>query len=752
MLVYATFASVFQPARSESQEAAATALKYTQGFNDSRPARKMSSSRVTWESVNGHTKTESRTNNTINDTMNRRAGEKGFAGFDSELRTDLNNQLHVDASASEVYHVGDSHDTRHYSAAAGGHRAMKAMRDHLKFLLPKELIQDEYGISVPVEAVSSQHLAKLQAMVWRELPAIVARNFTRFEGVTTEQDLIAARSVYWLSECISRNNTVFVLRPRSTQPCHIALCEHIHKTAAPSFSRYEVMVEPLVDWMTLEPVPDVTSIWFIVYRRNRKLLDKFALSNNKFIPRNPPRFCFECLTYLADERNWIWRIIQKNPNTLGAEVSLPQLEPEDGTNAEMSEEAFSDNGSTSSTSGYSAAPVTPNAARISMISSLDGAFDGWRKASPRKFEIWHDPTSDDEHGVPVLAPCHGPYTLPRPVVSPRFTSPQLQRNFTPFRHTVESADHMTDQQPTRVAGWTPINTGHSTLAPQNGADLESAITILPVDGQDERRFGDELDPNTDMVEPMLNTSWSDLPTKLETPATPPLEPVISLPQTPRNAFKQGGFRWPTPKDSTAPIPARPAPGSDVTPKYLFPRPNQLICSCKKPAKTGTTRVVQCRNPNCFIGWYHYACLNLSEKGCARFGTLLCELCTGEQHWRKKADGTPDLSILFSKEELLQGVYGILEGVGAKDPYGLCMFNWQQESGDSDGYLGEDEAYGVVYHEDEDEPQKKKQKMAHEDIAVETDVHKIIEVVDEDIEGETIGSSDEETEEEDMLGD
>lgn len=116
-------------------------------------------------------------------------------------------------------------------------------------------------------------------------------------------------------------NTVFVLNPRAEQPCHFALCEYIHETSAYPEYAHDITVEPLIDWITLEPALDITTIWFSLYRRNRKLLDKFSLSNSRFIPRNPLRLCFECLLYLANERNKVWRMRNRYHHILLSDTS-----------------------------------------------------------------------------------------------------------------------------------------------------------------------------------------------------------------------------------------------------------------------------------------------------------------------------------------------------------------------------------------------------------------------------------------------
>ncbi|KAJ4360123.1 uncharacterized protein N0V89_000683 [Didymosphaeria variabile] len=180
-------------------------------------------------------------------------------------------------------------------------------------------------------------------------------------------------------------------------------------------------------------------------------------------------------------------------------------------------------------------------------------------------------------------------------------------------------------------------------------------------------FGGKLDCNLNIIGRVQSSLSIQLPASTEAiePATDVEE---STHQTPRNTVAHGNYTWPAQKESTSPVPARPTPGFEITPKDLYPHPSQAICSCKRPAKTGTVRIVQCRNPECSVQWYHYACLkDVREKGVARFGTLLCEVCRGEEYWGK-AEGVTDLSMPFTREEIMNGISGISNASGASDPY------------------------------------------------------------------------------------
>ncbi|KAF9734504.1 hypothetical protein PMIN06_002376 [Paraphaeosphaeria minitans] len=593
---------------------------------------------------------------------------------EAELRLDQNNASHVDTTDDRAYHVNIAQNVGYCILPVEGQTARQVMRSHLKSLLPRELVQDEFGTVVSMDEVSSQHLAKLQGKVWRELPLMVNLTANGNDSELTIETIIVVQSVYYIAKIFSKMNFVVILHPRSIQPCHSALCQHIHEKLKKPYSEHEVTLEPLVDWMTLDPVVDVTSLWFTLFRRNKSLLHKFALTNSKFIPRNPLRFCLECLSFMADERNLVWWMVKEDPDIIYADVPNPWPMPgnnkddgrsEDKDGKKSTEDPWSsDSDSGDSGSCTSDGTVTPSkqAAKNDPqpIPDLDGAFDSIAKPRFRKMEIWRDPrpTQEREHSTQALR--------------------------LPLR---SHEGQPTDQMRRTVTNVPSASSNHSNETEQ-----------LPVDT--ERCFGVELDPNLNVQGgcslvplPDLGTADSEVEiigtdNNVETTGpdnetigpiaeTPVFDMVSSYvlapaPRTAHNAFSHGCYTWPCLKESTSPVPARPAPGFDVIPKHLYPYSSQLICYCKQPAKTDIIRIVECKSPKCFIRWYHYACLkDLKEKGAARFGTFLCELYKGEEYWGKaQAQSVADFSMPFSQNEVVEGIMGMGRASGAGDPYGL----------------------------------------------------------------------------------
>lgn len=111
----------------------------------------------------------------------------------------------------------------------------------------------------------------------------------------------------------------------------------------------------------------------------------------------------------------------------------------------------------------------------------------------------------------------------------------------------------------------------------------------------------------------------------------------------------------------------------------IPAPNELICICKKPARTYDVSIVHCSNAGCSIRWFHYMCLDRRAKGQARFRTLVCEVCVDEKG-RKEQDRIKGRSVegmvegqvemAFSAQEIVDVLSGSGGFEGVVNPYGL----------------------------------------------------------------------------------
>jgi hypothetical protein len=63
----------------------------------------------------------------------------------------------------------------------------------------------------------------------------------------------------------------------------------------------------------------------------------------------------------------------------------------------------------------------------------------------------------------------------------------------------------------------------------------------------------------------------------------------------------------------------------------LPSKTDIICSCRKPARTNNVQITQCANRDCRVRWYHKDCLDRIGKLKSRHGTYLCEQCQNEKH-------------------------------------------------------------------------------------------------------------------------
>lgn len=130
------------------------------------------------------------------------------------------------------------------------------------------------------------------------------------------------------------------------------------------------------------------------------------------------------------------------------------------------------------------------------------------------------------------------------------------------------------------------------------------------------------------------------------------------------------------------------PDGVATPIYedfqtTHPAPTSKICWCNKPASHGTFKkkedpqIAQCTNKDCRFRWFHYACLNLSEKAKARFGTLLCSVCRMEQDFAEQdrkngwsGEKLMDVQPIWTKEDIETQIPGLGGVVPPASPYGL----------------------------------------------------------------------------------
>ena len=116
---------------------------------------------------------------------------------------------------------------------------------------------------------------------------------------------------------------------------------------------------------------------------------------------------------------------------------------------------------------------------------------------------------------------------------------------------------------------------------------------------------------------------------------------------------------------------------------MCPASTANICWCNKPAGQSTSKknepsqIAQCINTHCRFRWYHYACLNLSDKGKSRWGNLLCQHCRNKQEFAEQdkrngwsVEQLVDFKMPLTKGDIKAEMSGLGGHVPVANPYGL----------------------------------------------------------------------------------
>jgi hypothetical protein len=118
---------------------------------------------------------------------------------------------------------------------------------------------------------------------------------------------------------------------------------------------------------------------------------------------------------------------------------------------------------------------------------------------------------------------------------------------------------------------------------------------------------------------------------------------------------------------------------------LIPSPSSKICTCNLPSHqpsqkkkpNETIQISQCKNSNCRYIWYHYHCLDKSEKIKSRHGSFLCRWCRNEvvfcgldREEKGEGEGKGEKRWRWSREEIEERFPGLGGVEGIVRPYGL----------------------------------------------------------------------------------
>ncbi|KAH8731684.1 hypothetical protein GQ44DRAFT_755752 [Phaeosphaeriaceae sp. PMI808] len=116
-------------------------------------------------------------------------------------------------------------------------------------------------------------------------------------------------------------------------------------------------------------------------------------------------------------------------------------------------------------------------------------------------------------------------------------------------------------------------------------------------------------------------------------------------------------------------------------KNCAPSPKQIICSCRKPARTREVRIAQCRGRECRIGWYHHACLDKRTKINVFWHKFKCESCKDDEFyqylretngWTAEEQMKQAARLPFNGQDIVNAMPGLGGQIASANPYGLGL--------------------------------------------------------------------------------
>ncbi|KAI4657443.1 uncharacterized protein J4E79_007517 [Alternaria viburni] len=242
-------------------------------------------------------------------------------------------------------------------------------------------------------------------------------------------------------------------------------------------------------------------------------------------------------------------------------------------------------------------------------------------------------------------------------------------------------DHRVRRENMAGAKGTDIRNFFTVINPEGPSTPQRAVKTKNVDGDDT----DLSDVPSDISEQEYDP---DGPGGEYTPAKNKGK-ASSNKKTPSPPSKPAGKKH-SPK---APMYRKRDPAADYTAPFgvtkeafethlqHLPAKTDLICSCRKPARTNEVQITQCMNKDCRVRWYHKECLDRIGKLKARHGTYFCEQCQNEKYyadlsqangWTTKKLVQNEIGMPFTGQEVA-GTFGNTgDFQAAENPYGFGM--------------------------------------------------------------------------------
>jgi hypothetical protein len=664
---------------------------------------------------------------------------------DEELDLDLKGCKHIKVGLGDdgdgIYHIGPYRDSVFARISDGEQNAANSeLRTYIKNHIPEQLLLDDYGEPLSIGALRPEHLVQLQAKLWRELPraqaAITAPLKNVHENDAMIADMIAAIGDT-LSECrctalhchMTQESThyslaphVFVLCDRKKLECSNSLCHFVYEDLGVSDKVPQtVALEPLLDFSTLTPAfhANLFNGRVFVFRREDRKYANMNFNINSLIPKERMNFCLECLHFLWNQRVKAWLVMNRlsQPRRLESGVHDQGFTTLDcGSDEEASEKgnielngecgrpAFLLDGTTEEkTMALFQIPRKKPESELNVTKGLYALKEEaptHPEATTTTDELWASTVS--YHLPPWPAVNNG--KRPRSMVLMKFQDHDT--NFsapsTPGPQHVDDywLPHREERPDIKEGGVTRIEIIESAERAVPGiADMpgmpsstpEKTRITSPRECQEPwtsffMAEEDESDPESESV-----TAGSTRKLRADSPTSPVPSRLNQVPKQIQRDPNTRKFELAPPIDRRVKL------------------PSPVYCICRQ-LKIGA-EMVQCRNDDCSVVWFHYKCMTKGEKLSSLWGNWTCQVCKTNKEYEEENSKVDlaDFKMSLLKEEVL-GACEITQGV--KDPYGMCSIPVpsipvpQMRDYDDEDWFEEYEGEEADYEEGEyDEPEE-----------------------------------------------
>ncbi|KAF3033327.1 hypothetical protein E8E11_000135 [Didymella keratinophila] len=630
--------------------------------------------------------------------------------YDTKYVLDCQGSKRFDRGANDQqYYIGQPEDPSpsYLDFPMPGQESADTLRDFLRRNLRPDQVVDEHGTQCEITASSNDHLPVLQAKLWAKIPGSRSLVKASTQRPSRSQNLIAGH-VSKISQFLEKKH-VFVIR-EDIKDLGCDYMEDLQTTGTPICQSLKIRLEPLVNWGTTTPA--LPSGPVLPFRRNGELMTnmgkpEYILYTRSLTNIDTPSYCTDCLDYLWSKRGEARDTIRQLQET----VSRPQYRfPEDSTvprpvlkrkqSCSRSTDAGSlaVGGALSTTATLIDAVVDePDEPLDKALSQLDGP--STKPGNAKEKENTSGNPEKNNPGPEIIDLITPPRTKERKFgqeLDTNIKAPPVEVRRSPRKHKtnmfMSQAIRPAPVKPMKPLGRVQKTNATTKAAPKSIKETKKQ-KIAPV-GEQTVKQKKPRQTDTRVAKPLVG-----MDSLLTNPA--PQESLLSRPRLglssperlQQKTIPEPAARTSSPPKLTVHFAKRPTesklPDSVVDEEWAVfhrthPTPTSKICFCNKPAYHGKFKkgeepqIAQCVSKDCRFRWFHYACLDISEKGKARWGTLLCSVCRVEQELVDRdrvngwtADRMIDFPPVWMKEDIEEQLPG-LGGVMQAKPYGLGL--------------------------------------------------------------------------------